>query len=123
MSEHIFKATWRLGARHVAQVAWLMQAGSLALLWQGDLRGQGQPMKTWMRQSYEQTLKLAVRHPFSPGSAQSLPELAHIELFGVDGSHEVSVRLGAGTGDWRCRAYFFRGHDWLSVTRDIRVRS
>jgi hypothetical protein len=49
------------------------------------------------------------------------PELAHIELLRVEGRVEVPVQLGDGPGPWRCRAYFFRGHDYVSVTKDIEV--
>jgi hypothetical protein len=121
MSEHIFKTTWKLEARHVAQVAWLMQAGLLALTWRSSLQSQGRPLKTWMRQSYEETQKLAMRRTFLVAPGQTIPELAHIELFPLDGPRELLVQLGDQAAAWRCRAYFFRGYDWVSVTRDVQV--
>jgi hypothetical protein len=52
---------------------------------------------------------------------QDFPELAYIELFPVEGTVDKLIRLGDQIGTWRCRAYFFREHDYVSLTRDIRA--
>jgi hypothetical protein len=57
--------------------------------------------------------------PFLVAPREAFPELAYIELFPVDGTVDKMVRLGDQIGTWRCRAYFFRDHDYVSVTQDI----
>jgi hypothetical protein len=52
---------------------------------------------------------------------EDFPELAHIELFSVDGSVDKLFQLGDQIGNWRCRAYFFRDLDYVSVTQEIRA--
>lgn len=52
---------------------------------------------------------------------QDFPELAYIELFPVEGTVDKLIRLGDQIGTWRCRAYFFREHDYVSLTRDIQA--
>jgi hypothetical protein len=52
---------------------------------------------------------------------QDFPELAYIELFPVEGTVDKLIRLGDQIGTWRCRGYFFREHDYVSLTRDIQA--
>ena len=49
------------------------------------------------------------------------PELAHIELFPVEGAVTRRVRLGDQAGTWHCRACFFHGHDVVAAQSDIQV--
>ncbi len=59
--------------------------------------------------------------PILVAPREAFPELAHIELFAVEGRLEKLVRLGDQIGTWRCRAYFFRDTDYLSLTQDIQA--
>lgn len=119
--EHIFDSTWRLDARHVSHVAWLVSGGLQTVEWQFSLQGKGQPMRTALRMSYEEALKRASPRAFLMAPGETIPELAHIDLFPVDGPVEVPIQLGDQAVTWRCRAYFFRDYDYVSVTRDIQV--
>jgi hypothetical protein len=53
----------------------------------------------------------------------SFPELAFLELFPVDGPVRKTIRLGDQIGTWRCRAYLFRGLDYVELTHDIQVEA
>lgn len=53
---------------------------------------------------------------------ESFAELAHIELFPVNGNVERAVGLSDQIGTWRCRAYLFSGLDWVELTRDVEAR-
>jgi hypothetical protein len=119
--EQIFDSTWRLEARHVSHVAWLMSGGLQTVEWRFSLQGKGQPMRTALRMSYEEALKRAAPRAFLMASGETIPELAHIDLFPVDGPVEVPIQLGDQAVTCRCRAYFFRDYDYVSVTRDIQV--
>jgi hypothetical protein len=119
--EHIFSSTWRLEARGVGQVAWLLQGGLQTLHWQFDLQGTGRPMRTALRDMYQAPLKRAGPRPFLLTPGESIPELAHFELFPVEGTVTRRVRLGDRPGTWHCRAYFFHGHDVVAAQSDIQV--
>jgi hypothetical protein len=119
--DQIFESTWRLEAGRATQVEWLMQSGLQTLTLQMSLEGKGQPMRLALRQGHEAALRRGASRAYLMAHDETAPELAHIELFAVEGCVEVPVQLGDRTGTWRCRAYFFRGHDYVSVTRDIEV--
>ena len=76
-------------------------------------------MRSVLRQSYEEAQKLAKPRIFLMAPGETLPELAHIQLLAVDGDVEVPVQLSDRAGTWRCQAYFFRGYDYVAITRDI----
>jgi hypothetical protein len=119
--DQIFESTWRLEAGRATQVEWLMQSGLQTLRLQMRLEGKGQPLRLALRQRHEATLRRGASRAILMAPDETAPELAHIELFRVEGRVEVPVQLGDRPGPWRCRAYFFRGHDYVSVTRDIEV--
>jgi hypothetical protein len=119
--DEIYESTWRLEAGRATQVEWLMQGGHQTLLLQMGLEGKGQPMRLALRQMHQATQRRGAPRPFLMAPDETVPELAHIELFPVEGRVEVPVQLGDQPGPWRCRAYFFRGYDYVSVTKDIEV--
>jgi hypothetical protein len=119
--EHIFISTWRLEARGVGQVAWLLHGGLQTLHWQIDLQGIGRPMRTALRDMYQAPLKRAGPRPFLLAPGETITELAHIELFPVQGAVTRRVRLGDQPGTWHCRAYFFHGPDVVAAQSDIQV--
>jgi hypothetical protein len=119
--EHIFDSTWRLDARRVGQVAWLMSGGLQTIQWRFSLQGKGQPMRTALCMSYEEALKRAPPRAFPMAPGETIPELAYINLSPVDGPVEMPIQLGDQAATWRCRAYFFRDYDYVSATRDVQV--
>ncbi len=49
------------------------------------------------------------------------PELAHSELFYLEGHAARTVKLGDQIGTWRVRAYVFQGADYRELTADIQA--
>ncbi len=49
------------------------------------------------------------------------PELAHLELFYLEGSASRTVQLGDQIGTWRVRAYLFKGADYRELTADVQA--
>jgi hypothetical protein len=143
---HLFEMTCGLWTRRVGRTLNLLQPGSFE--WDKVMRGGGLSGRRMAILSYLvkglgledipvegvaasmfnfQTPNLApMESPATRRAAmlarrEDSPELAHIELFPVDGRVEVPVRLGDHARTWRCRAYFFHGYDYVSETRDIEV--
>ncbi|MEK7865211.1 MAG: hypothetical protein AAB434_00915 [Planctomycetota bacterium] len=54
-------------------------------------------------------------------SRNRVAELAHIELFDVEGEVTKAPRLGDQIGTWRVRAYLFRGVDWVELSKDVKA--
>ncbi len=49
------------------------------------------------------------------------PELAHVELFYMEGHAARTVKLGEQIGTWRARAYVFQGADYRELTADVQA--
>lgn len=54
-------------------------------------------------------------------SRDRVAELAHVELFDVEGEVAKAPRLGDQIGTWRVRAYLFRGVDWVELSKDVKA--
>jgi hypothetical protein len=55
---------------------------------------------------------------------QEFPELVYLDLFPVESGASVAertIKLGDQIGTWRCRAYVFRGLDYLELTADVQA--
>jgi hypothetical protein len=120
--EHIFDATWRLEAGRATQVAWLLISGLQTMELQLRLRGGGQSMRSHLRQAHQAALKRGAPRVFFMAPGETTPAMTHVELFPVHGRVELPVQLGDGAGPWRCLAYVFDAHDYVSLSRDIEVR-
>jgi hypothetical protein len=138
---HLLEATWRLGV----QTAWGFGIESASL--DSLLRTRGIPFSVIFNLTYLATclgiqgLRISQSVPvftivsgdLAPNDTpetrlaallaerEVFPELAHIELFPVEGAVTRRIRLGDQPGTWHCRAYFFHGHDVVAAQSDVQV--